>query len=308
MIRPASGYLLLKHVKVLGARLHVHWSAVAVAGIMLGAWRRQPGLALEAVACYFGLILLHEAGHAAMARRLGYWATDIHLSAIHGRCTCDAPETPRDEALLAWGGVLAQLAVALPLLALDQVPGFASLPFAGIPVAVLGYYSVALVAFNLVPTPPMDGAKAWKLLPILAAGLRAHGVAATASREASRPSVPDSRRAAAPSAPAPASTAADDSRRAGPESARWLALACARLSKADVTWPEIGHGLNPQHDRVVSELIQRVRASHMGAPLQGLQLIESACLVALEDNEDASGVDALTSAVEGLGTLEKVRW
>lgn len=300
MNRPGRGYFLLKHVKVLGTNLHVHWSAVAVAGIMLGAWHRQPELALEAVACYFGLILLHEIGHAAMAQRLGYRATDIHLSAIHGLCTYDTPESPREDALVAWGGVLAQLAVALPLLALDQVPGFAARPFAGIPIAVFGYYSVALVVFNLIPTPPLDGAKAWKLLPILAADLRAHADARGATK------VVLTRTSAAPKRDAAArrTSIVDE----GPSSARWLARACARLSTADVTWPEIGNALNPQHDRLVGELIQRVRASHMAAPLQGLQLIESACHVALEGNEDASGVDALTNAVDSLGTLEKARW
>lgn len=300
MNRPGRGYFLLKHVKVLGTRLHVHWSAVAVAAVMLVAWHRQPELALEAVACYFGLILLHEMGHAAMAQRLGCRATDIHLSALHGLCTCDSPETTREDALVAWGGVLAQLAVALPLLALDQVPGFVSGPFAGIPIAVFGYYSVALVVFNLIPKPPLDGAKAWKLLPILAADLRARADAHGATNtDLARSSTAPKR----PATPRPPVTLDE-----GPGSARWLARACARLSNAEVTWPEIGNALNPQHDRLVGELIQRVRASHMGVPLQGLQLIESACHVALEGNEDASGVDALTNAVDSLGTLEKARW
>lgn len=107
MNRGGRGYLLLGRVTVLGARLHVHWSAVALAGAMLGIWHRQPGYAIEAIACYFGLILLHEAGHAAMARRLGYRASDIYLSMIHGLCAHDSPETLREEALIAWGGVLA---------------------------------------------------------------------------------------------------------------------------------------------------------------------------------------------------------
>ncbi len=300
MNRPSRGYFLLKHVKVLGTNLHVHWSAVAVAGIMLGAWHRQPELALEAVACYFGLILLHEAGHAAMAQRLGYRATDIHLSALHGLCIHDTPETLREDALVAWGGVLAQLAVAIPVLMLGQVPAISSLPYAGVPLTFFGYYSVVLVVLNLAPIRGLDGDKAWKLLPILATDLRAHADARGATK------VVLTRTSAAPKRDAaPRRTSIADE---GPSSARWLARACARLATAEVTWPEIGNTLNPQHDRLVGELIQRVRASHMRAPLQGLQLIESACHVALEGNEDASGVDALTNAVDSLGTLEKARW
>jgi hypothetical protein len=308
MNRGSSGYLLLGRVTVLGARLHIHWSAVALAGVMLGVWHRQPGYAIEAIACYFGLILLHEAGHAAMARRLGYRASDIYLSMIHGLCAYDSPDTLRQEALIAWGGVLAQLAVALPLVALAQVPTIASLSFAGILIAAFGYFSLAMVALNLVPVRGLDGAKAWRLLPILAADLRDHAAAGNATRavlrtssDAPKPTSTSSRRPRA--APIAAETA-----NSGPASARWLATECACLSNAGATWLEIGNGLNPQHDRQVSELIQRVRASHMSAPLEALKLIEAACLAALASNEDASGVDALTEAVGGLGSLAKVHW
>ena len=308
MNRGGRGYLLLGRVTVLGARLHVHWSALALAGVMLGVWHRQPGYAIEAIACYFGVILLHEAGHAAMARRLGYRASDIHLSMIHGRCTYDSPETFREEALVAWGGVLAQLAVALPLVALAQVPTIASSSFAGILTAAFGYLSLAMVALNLVPVRGLDGAKAWRLLPILAADLRDRAATGKATRAVSRTSSDAAKPASAPSRRSRAGPIAAETADAGPASARWLATECTRLSNAGATWPDIGNGLNPQHDRQVSELIQRVRASHMNTPLEALKLIEAACLAALASNEDASGVDALTEAVGGLGSLAKVRW
>jgi Zn-dependent protease len=302
------GYFLLGHVTVLGARLHLHWSAVALAGLMLGAWHRQPGLAIEAIACYFGLILLHEAGHAAMALRLGYRAPDIYLSMVHGLCSYDRPDTPREDALIAWGGVLAQLAIALPLIALAQVPTIASLPSIGIPIAAFGYFSLSMVALNLVPVRGLDGAKAWSLLPMLGADLRADVAARKTAAVVLRKSSGAPRRATAPSRSPHTVPVAAETANPGPSSARWLATECARLSKAGATWPEIGNELNPQHDRQVGELIQRVRASHMSAPLQALKLIESACLVTLADNDDASGVDALTEAVGGLGSLAKVRW
>jgi hypothetical protein len=103
MNRVGSGYFPLGRVTVPGARLHVHWSAVALAGVMFGVWRRQPAHAIEAIASYFGLILLHEAGHAAMALRLGYRASDIHLSMIHGLCTYGSPGTLREDAQIALG-------------------------------------------------------------------------------------------------------------------------------------------------------------------------------------------------------------
>jgi hypothetical protein len=115
-------------------------------------------------------------------------------------------------------------------------------------------------------------------------------------------------RAWSPRRPRQASPAVVETAPAGPTSARWLARECARLSNAGATWPEIGNGVNPQHDRQMNELIQRVRASHLSAPLQGLKLIEAACLAALANDDEASGADAVNAVVGELGTLAKARW
>jgi membrane-associated protease RseP (regulator of RpoE activity) len=32
---------------------------------------------------------------------------------------------------------------------------------------ILGYYSILIAAINLVPVPPLDGARAWYLIPEL---------------------------------------------------------------------------------------------------------------------------------------------
>lgn len=177
------GDALVHGVRIMGARLHLHWSALALAAALLALWMRQPAQALEAVASYFGLLLLHEIGHAAMARRLGYRATDIRLGFMHGLCETEAPDTARDDALLAWGGVLAQLAVALPLIALAQVPGVAALPGVGIPVAVFGYLSLLVALFNLTPAASLDGAKAWRLVTILLAERRTRAIARKATQD-----------------------------------------------------------------------------------------------------------------------------
>lgn len=179
----SRGYLLLPGVRVLHARLHVHASALVVAALLLLAGLGQPSHALVGVACYFGVILLHEIGHAAMARRLGYAAPAIRLSFMHGLCEHDAPGTRRDEALIAWGGVLAQLAVALPLLALAALHVFDTAPLGRIVVVAFGRLSLVLVAFNLLPVRPLDGAKAWPLIPILLREWRSRGVAKKAARE-----------------------------------------------------------------------------------------------------------------------------
>lgn len=177
------GYILVQGLRVLGARRHLHWSTLALAAGLLAIWIRQPVHALEAVGGYFGVLLLHEIGHAAMARRLGCRATHIRLSLLHGACETEAPESPRDEALIAWGGALAQLAVALPSIALTQVPAVAASPAAGTAIAAFGCSSALVALVNLAPAASLDGARAWRLPAILAGELRARAVARKATRD-----------------------------------------------------------------------------------------------------------------------------
>lgn len=179
----SRGYLLVPGVRLLHARLHVHASALVLAALLLVTGFGQPSHALVSVGCYFGVILLHEVGHAAMARRLGYAAPEIWLSFMHGVCEHDAAETRCDDALIAWGGVLAQLAVAVPLMALAQLHVFDASPLGRIVVVGLGRASLLLVVFNLLPIRPLDGAKAWSLLPILLREWRARGVAKRTARD-----------------------------------------------------------------------------------------------------------------------------
>ena len=179
----AHGYVQMQGLRVFHARLHLHWTAIALAAALLASRIRQPAQALAIVGCYFGVILLHEIGHAAMARRLGYRAPVIRLSFVHGVCEVDGPQTRRDEICIAWGGVLAQLAVAVPLIALEQIHGVMAQPFAAIVIGGFGNFSVLVAALNLLPIPGLDGATAWRAVPMLWRDLRDRGAAKKAARD-----------------------------------------------------------------------------------------------------------------------------
>lgn len=167
------GCITLQRPRILGARLHIHWSALVAAGVALGAFIRQPLHALMLVTCYFGVILLHEAGHALVARRLGYKATDIYLTFIHGLCQIDEhPDTLREHAMIAWGGVLLQFLVAIPLIVIGQAVPQGAAPLFSIVVAVMGFMSLFVACFNLTPAPGLDGDVAWRLIPIKVADVR----------------------------------------------------------------------------------------------------------------------------------------
>jgi len=149
-----------------GPRLHVHLSVVAVTVVVALAAVQNPAFAAVTLASFLGVTLLHELGHAAVAHHFGYTVQGIWLAAVHGRCEFQAPETPWEHSLIAWGGVTAQLAVALPLLAFDSLWN-RSLGILGPVVLILGYYSCVTVLFNLLPLKGLDGPLAWRIIPLL---------------------------------------------------------------------------------------------------------------------------------------------
>lgn len=177
------GCVTLKRPRILGARLHIHWSALVVAGILFGITVRQPLHAVIAVACYFGIIILHEAGHAFVVKRLGYKPLNIYVTCIHGLCEYEQPDTLREDVIIAWGGVLAQLAVAIPLIVLSQTTPLGEISYTAIVTSILGYISLIVALFNLAPAQGMDGAMAWKLIPILFREARSRAVSKKAAKD-----------------------------------------------------------------------------------------------------------------------------
>jgi len=67
---------------------------------------------------------------------------------------------------------VAQAIVAVPLVVFVTIFGFTRYDAVNVAIGVLGYYSLIVAAFNLIPVPPLDGAKTWYLIPEL---IRASG-------------------------------------------------------------------------------------------------------------------------------------
>ena len=162
-----KSYAKIPGLRIFGARVYAHWSVAVVAIAILGMSARSLTMALVGICSYFGMILLHEAGHAYFAKRQRLDRLSIRLSAIHGTCAYEKPESPEQEYIVAWGGVIAQLVVAIPLVVSNNFFAFANIDPFGPIVAILGYYSLIVVAMNLIPAHGLDGGKAWRLLPLL---------------------------------------------------------------------------------------------------------------------------------------------
>jgi Zn-dependent protease len=158
-----NAYLNIPRIRIQGAPVSMHWSVWIIVAYLLFTWREDPLLGVIGVVCYFTLILLHEAGHAYFARRAGARPIAIRMFLLHGECRYEEPYYAKDDYIIAWGGVLAQLAVAIPLVVLDATMDVTEVY--GLPVVVryLGGMSLLIVAINLLPFPGLDGEKAWRL-------------------------------------------------------------------------------------------------------------------------------------------------
>ena len=115
----------------------------------------------------FSIMLAHELGHAVLANRLGYKVDRIRIFPIHGLCLYEEPYSPYEDSIIAWGGVLAQLVLFVPAGAILVL--FGNTSFGSINVLLVGftYINAFIMAINLMPSPGLDGRKAWRLPVII---------------------------------------------------------------------------------------------------------------------------------------------
>ena len=145
-----------------GVPLYFHWT------VLLGLpWLYYRTHSFEATllsfAAYTALLLLHELGHAAAAKWRGAEVHSIRLLFIHGECRHEEPYYEKDDVIIAWGGVAAQLAVLVVALVAGKLMlaiAFAAYYKASSIFGVFIEINILTMAVNLIPVAPLDGAKA----------------------------------------------------------------------------------------------------------------------------------------------------
>jgi len=167
----------LKFGSVSGIDLFVHWTFLVMLAGIFGFYVYQ-GLTIIGALAGVGLILsvfacvvLHELGHAFMARRFGIPTIDIIMYPIGGVARlARMPREPKQEFLIAIAGPAVNLAIAGVLFLLGSALGTSLSASASFQpqanlISILMWLNIGLVLFNLIPAFPMDGGR------VLRAGL-----------------------------------------------------------------------------------------------------------------------------------------
>ncbi|MBK6513282.1 MAG: site-2 protease family protein [Polyangiaceae bacterium] len=162
--------------RIAGIDVFVHATFVLlavwyVAGVIAaGAAPAEAFLPAFYVAAIFGCVVLHELGHALMARRFGIRTRDITLYPIGGIASLERiPSEPKAELLIALAGPAVNLVLAGGLALLGAaVPGLMGLGHVrgveqSLLTSLLGA-NLFLAVFNLVPAFPMDGGRVLRAL------------------------------------------------------------------------------------------------------------------------------------------------
>lgn len=162
--------------RVAGIRLQVHWTFllligwVAVQRIAAGQGVGEALAGVVLVLLVFASVVVHELGHAAVARRCGIGTRAITLLPIGGVAQIDRiPERPRQELAIAFAGPATSVALAVLLLGLTELMLAPWMPWRVDPMVAsismqLAAINAMLAAFNLLPAFPMDGGRVLRAL------------------------------------------------------------------------------------------------------------------------------------------------
>lgn len=166
----------LKLGRILGIDVYIHFTFLLLLGFIgLSHWMAERSVAAAANGMLFFLglfacVLLHEYGHALMARRYGIPTRDITLLPIGGLARLERmPDKPSQELAIALAGPLVNVVIAASLFVGLMLTGnwqpLSSLSTtSGSLVERLLVVNVFLVVFNLLPAFPMDGGRVLRSL------------------------------------------------------------------------------------------------------------------------------------------------
>lgn len=155
-------------VNILGVPVRFHFTfwLIVVALIVYGARGKQSAAALTIyILSIFGSVLLHELGHAMVARRFGIRTLDIVMLPIGGLARLERAPKAHEEVWVALAGPVVNLLIAGSIFLWLTLTGVAPLPDNWLEITdqsllpMIATANLVLAAFNLLPAFPMDGGR-----------------------------------------------------------------------------------------------------------------------------------------------------
>ena len=178
--------------RIAGIDVYVHFTfLLLLAWVAVSHYLPQRDLAeamsgLVFILALFGIVVLHELGHALAARHYGISTRDITLLPIGGVARLERmPEEPKQELVVALAGPAVNVVLAAAIyfglmLGRGPAPLDETVRVGGGLLNQLFYVNVSLAVFNLLPAFPMDGGRVLRaLLAMRLEYVRATQIAAT---------------------------------------------------------------------------------------------------------------------------------
>lgn len=136
---------------VLGFPIEIKPSFLILLALVFVAFGGLMGVFIVCLA--FASVLLHELGHAVVARNLGVHVSGIELGFLGGAAKMvDMPRRPNHEIAIAAAGPAVSVALALAGLGLGALLQVEL-------ISLLGWINLIIAGFNLIPALPMDGGR-----------------------------------------------------------------------------------------------------------------------------------------------------
>jgi Zn-dependent protease len=157
--------------RIAGIKVRMHWTFLLLLGwvaihfAMAGQGWEAAARGIGFVLAIFGCVILHECGHALVARRYGIVTEDITLLPIGGLARMQRiPERPEQEFWIAIAGPMVNVAIAAVLFAILAIGSGMRAATAEPSLTTaflvnLMWVNVILVLFNMLPAFPMDGGR-----------------------------------------------------------------------------------------------------------------------------------------------------
>lgn len=158
-------YGRIKTFNFRGVPVYMGWSLYPVVILVILGMFSDVSILVGAIS-WWGVMVLHEFGHMWYATRQNLRVFEIQLHLFHGLCEYEKPEFPYTNYVIAWGGVIFQLFIAIPCIIILMLIG-KDLPWYLLtPVFIFGPASLMIAVINLVPSEGFDGAVCWKAIPL----------------------------------------------------------------------------------------------------------------------------------------------